>query len=284
MPILRVYFFDENADIISPLMNCQPYALNFPMGMNPMMRSFIILGVNMSIDLGQFIYELIKFRGGNAYDKAFLCQAVSLVVNRSMTVYFINALNSFMMACGLTPSHQLSVLEFNHIYNYFNDLNKPTAEMTLISHDSTTGTPVNIPSEVHDKGKTGNMDSTAFETHIMKNHPSDSVPEQNPVCFNPKPSQTYQPIEFVEGDVYDEMKHKLEEAIKLIPKIPSEKLDIALSLVLKKTYAMDKKIRDRMYGELTDVKARVKELKMNRQRVQEQENAIKKVRIFLGRK
>ena len=64
----------------------------------------------------------------------------------------------------------------------------------------------------------------------------------------------------------------------------SEKLDIALSLVLKKTYAMDKKIRDRMYGELTDVKARVKELKMNRHQVQEQENAIKKVRIFLGRK
>lgn len=284
MPILEVYFFDENADIISPLMNWRPYALNFPMGMNPMMRSFIILGVNMSIDLGQFMRELIKFRGGDAYDKAFLHQAVSLVVNRSMTVYFINALNSFMMAYGLTPSHQLSILEFNHIYNYFNDLNKSIAGMTIMASDSTTGTAMNIPSEDHAKEKTVEMDSTTFETHIMKNHPSDSVPEQNSVCFNARQAQTYQPIEFVEEDVYDKMNHKLEEVIKLIPKIPSEKLDIALSLVLKKTYAMDKKIRDRMYGELTDVKARVKELKMNRHQDQEQEKAIKKVRIFLGRK
>lgn len=259
-------------------MNWRPFAWNFPMGMNLMMRNFIILGVNTSIDLGQFMCELIKFRGGDVYDKAFLHQAVSLVVEHSMTVYFINALNSFMMAYGLTPSHQLSVLEFNHIYNYFNDLNKSIAGMTLMPSESTTETALNIPSEVHAEEKTGKIVSTTFETHIMDNQPSDSV------CFNARPAQTYQPIEFVEEDVYDVMKYKLEEVIKLIPKIPSEKLDIALSLVLKKTYTMDKKIRDRMYDELTDVKAQVKELKMNRQRVQEQENAIRKVRIFLGRK
>lgn len=265
-------------------MNWQPYALNFPMGINPMMRNFIIPGVNMSIDLGQFMCEIINFRGGNAYDKAFLHQAVSLIADHSMTVYFINALNSFMITYGLTPAHQLSVLEFNHIYSYFNDLNKPIAEMTIISCDSTPETTINIPSEVHDEEKTGKMDSTTFETHIMDNQPSDSIPEQKRVRFNVKPAQTYQPIEIVEEDVYDVMKHKLEEVIKLIPKIPSEKLDIALSLVLKKTYVMDKKIRNRMYGELTDVKAQVKELKMNRQQVQEQEDATKRVRIFLGRK
>lgn len=234
--MLEVYFFDESADIIGPLMNV-------PMGINPTMKSFIIPGVNMSIDLGQFMCELIKFRGGDAYDKAFLHQAVSLVVDHSMSVYFINALNSFMMTYGLTTLLHLSVLEFNHIYIYFND--------------STTGT-----TEVHE------MDSATFETRI-----SDSA------SFNIRPAQTYQP-----EDVYDEMEDKLEEVIKLIPKIPSEKLDIALSLVLKKTYVMDKKIRDRMYEELTDVKAQVEELKMNRQQVQEQENATKKVQIFLGRK
>lgn len=202
--------------------------MNFPIGMNPMMRYFIIPGVNMSIDLGQFMCELMHFRGGNAYDKAFLHQAVSLVVDHSMTVYFINALNFFMMAYGLAPSYHLSALEFDHIYNHFND--------------STTET-------------------TSSESNIMVN----------------------QPIEFVEEDVCDEMKHRLDEVIDLIPKIPSEKLDLALSLVLKKTYAMDKKIRDRMYGEITDVKARVNELKMNRQQVQEQEDATRKVRIFLGR-
>lgn len=196
--------------------------MNFPIGINPMMRYFIIPGVNMSIDLGQFMCELMHFRGGNAYDKAFLHQAVSLVVDHSMTVYFINALNFFMMTYGLAPSYQLSALEFDYIYNHFND--------------STAGT-----------------------------------------TTSDKSVQTYQPIEF------DEMKHKLDEVIDLIPKIPSEKLDLALSLVLKKTYAMDKKIRDRMYGEITDVKERVNELKMNRQQVQEQEDATKKVRIFLGR-
>lgn len=242
--------------------------MNVPMGINPMMRSFIIPGVNMSIDLGQFMCELIKFRSGDVYDKAFLHQVVSLVVDHSMSVYFINALNSFMMAYGLTSSYQLSVLEFNHIYNYFNDSNKPIAGMTIASRDSTPGTTVNIPTEVHAKEETGKMDSITFETRI-----SDSA------GFNVRPAQTYQP-----EDVYNEMEDKLEEVIKLIPKIPSEKLDIALSLVLKKTYAMDKKIRDRMYRELTDMKEQVEELKMNRRQVQERENATKKVRIFLGRK
>lgn len=237
------------------------------------MRSFIIPGVNMSIDLGQFMCELIKFRGGDVYDKAFLHQVVSLVVDHSMSVYFINALNSFMMAYGLTSSHQLSVLEFNHIYNYFNDSNKPIAGMTTASHDSTPGTTVNIPTEVHAKEETGKMDSATFDTRITNNQPSDSA------GFNVRPAQSYQP-----EDAYNEMKDKLEEVIKLIPKIPSEKLDIALSLVLKKTYAMDKKIRDRMYRELTDMKEQVEELKMNRHRVQERENATKKVQIFLGRK
>lgn len=270
--MLDVYFFDENAVIISPLMNV-------PMGINPMMRSFIIPGVNMSIDLGQFMCELIKFRSGDVYDKAFLHQVVSLVVDHSMSVYFINALNSFMIAYGLTSSYQLSVLEFNHIYNYFNDSNKHIAGMMIASRDSTSGTTVNIPTEVHAKEETGKMDSITFETRIMNNRPSDSVLGQNRAGFNVRPDQSYQP-----EDAYNEMKDKLEEVIKLIPKIPSEKLDIALSLVLKKTYAMDKKIRDRMYRELTDMKEQVEELKMNRRQVQERENATKKVRIFLGRK
>ena len=296
-------------------MNLPWCTVNFPMGLTPVPSKFMIPCINFLIDLGQFTSELMKFRYGEGYDKAYLKQVSEAVVTHAVSLYFINALNTFMMAYGLPPTQHLTVLEFNHIHSYLHEELKP---MTIISNDafvaSSSSAEKSNDQPIPDKENV-NMDSTTVEINAMENAQGVNTPmnlfgaSSVPIFTSPQaytsisqdksasilPSHDKSMIKTsqytdkqtetdINEDVFDELKHKLEEAVKLVQYIPSEKLDIALSLVLKKTYIMDKNIRNRMYKELVDVKEQVNDLRMSRIQVKEKEDNMKKVRIFLGRK
>lgn len=286
-------------------MNWPMYALNFPIGINPPATKFMIPGTNITIDLGQFLGELMKFRTGNIYDNTYLQQVLNSIVSHSMTPYFINTLNSLILAYGLIPSHQLSVVEFIHTYNYLNNningeetvpyVSPSESSKTIIetSNDDQAKEQVDAPIKdalpIKNTSSSSDMPRRTFGLKKLDKFVDDLEYTIIPMDKSPSiQSSSLRDIEVQTDSSVDpplnELRSKLEEAVNLIPKIPSEKLDIALSLVLKKTYIMDKKIRNRMYGELTDVKAQVNELKINRHKVQEREDATKKVRIFLGRK
>ena len=243
------------------------FTSNFPISMNPIATKFIIPGVNMHIDLGQFMNELMKLRCGNEYDKAYLKQVMNTIVSHAMSLYFINAINTFILAYGFMPSHQLSVIEFNHIYSLLND--------------QVIGTPETLSTMNNEVEVTPNI----IEANINENKQANTVPEPSLSCFHSIPVRhADKQTETIVDDAFEELKSKLEEAVRLIPEVPTDKLDLALSLVLKKTYFMDKKIRNRMYRELIEVKEQVDELRMSRHQIKEKEEVTKKVRIFLGRK
>ena len=299
-------------------MNLPSCTVNFPMGLSPVPSEFMIPCINFLINLRQFATELMKFRYGEGYDKAYLKQVSEVVITYAVSLYFINALNTFMMACGLPPTQHLTVLEFNHIHSHLHEELKP---MTIISNDafvaSSSSAEKSNDQPIPDK-ENANMDSTTVKINSMENAQDVNAPmhlfgtSSLPIFTSPQaytsisqdkstsilpslPSHDKSMIKTsqytdkqtetdIHEDVFDELKHKLEEAVKLVQYIPSEKLDIALSLVLKKTYIMDKNIRNRMHKELVDVKEQVNDHRMRRIQVKEKEDSMKKVRIFLGRK
>ena len=326
-------------------MNLPWCTVNFPMGLTPVPSKFMIPCINFLIDLGQFTSELMKFRYGEGYDKAYLKQVSEVVVTHAVSLYFINALNTFMMAYGLPPTQHLTVLEFNHIHSYLHEELKP---MRIIFNDafvaSSSSAEKSNDQPIPDK-ENANMDSTTVEINSMENAQDVNAPmhlfgaSSVPIFTSPQaytsisqdkstsilpslPSHDKSMIKTsqytdkqtetdIHEDVFDHedhigavsylekehiipiyatkftrglIEHKLEEAVKLVQYIPSEKLDIALSLVLKKTYIMDKNIRNRMHKELVDVKEQVNNHRMRRIQVKEKEDSMKKVRIFLGRK
>ena len=131
--MFKIYFFVYF--LVSPdlSMNLPWCTVNFPMGLTPVPSKFMIPCINFLIDLGQFTSELMKFRYGEGYDKAYLKQVSEVVITHAVSLYFINALNTFMMAYGLPPTQHLTVLEFNHIHSYLHEELKP---MTIISNDA----------------------------------------------------------------------------------------------------------------------------------------------------
>lgn len=256
------------------------FTSNFPISMNPIATKFIIPGVNMHIDLGQFMNELMKLRCGNEYDKAYLKQVMSTIVAHAMSLYFINAINTFILAYGFMPSHQLSVIEFNHIYSLLNDQVIGTNVISNEASPETSSTMNN--NHVNNEAE---VTPSIIKANINENKQANTVPEPSLSCFHSIPVRhADKQTETIVDDAFEELKSKLEEAVRLIPEVPTDKLDLALSLVLKKTYFMDKKIRNRMYRELIEVKEQVDELRMSRHQIKEKEEVTKKVRIFLGRK
>ena len=90
--------------------------------------------------------------------------------------------------------------------------------------------------------------------------------------------------ETTDENILEVFEKKFEEIIQMIKHIPSDKLDSALNILIKKTYFIDMRIRNRLYKEVKDVQEHVDSLKTNQQEISEKESLRKTVQIFLDKK
>lgn len=85
-------------------------------------------------------------------------------------------------------------------------------------------------------------------------------------------------------NIMEAFKSKFDELFGMIKLIPTENLDEALTVLMKKTYALDMKIRNRLYSENEVVKKRMDDLKTNQVKISEKEKVRKTIQLFLGKK